>query len=81
MLEGAVLATTERGTEWEPIKIIIQEIGCPKITLRDLYTNMTRSHSDNRLTDPTNKSRITLQKDVETIAKKSEQKYQQAQLF
>jgi hypothetical protein len=46
----------EGGSEWEPIKILLQELDLgPKVTSKDLYTNLPRSRSHNGPTDPRNK--------------------------
>jgi hypothetical protein len=44
------------GSEWEPIKILLQrELGlCPKFTTKDSHTSLSRSRSHNRPTNPRN---------------------------
>jgi hypothetical protein len=49
-------ANQRGGSEWEPIKILLQELDLrPKVTSKDLYTNLPRSRSHNGPTDPGNK--------------------------
>jgi hypothetical protein len=49
-------ANQRGGNEWEPIKILLQELDLwPKVTSKDLYTNLPRSRSHNGPTDPRNK--------------------------
>jgi hypothetical protein len=46
----------EGGSEWELIKILLEELGLyPKITSEEFRTQLPRSRSHNRPTDPRNK--------------------------
>jgi hypothetical protein len=54
--EGPKRRAREGGSEWEPIKNLLQKLDLrPKVTSKDLYTNLPRSRSHNGPTDPRNK--------------------------
>jgi hypothetical protein len=54
--EGPKRRTREGVSEWESIKILLEELDLwPKVTSKDLYTNLPRSRSHNGPTDPRNK--------------------------
>ena len=52
------------GSEWEPIKILLQELDLnPKITSKDTHTNLSRSNSHSGPTDLRNKFRTKTPKE------------------